>query len=605
MLLIVAMLTTVLILSAGFAVDFGAWYTRAEEIQQAADSAALAGAADYVANGNDEDAARDKIEEVLRQNGFDPDDAEIQMTVAFDADAGEVGVVIADDDVDVFFSRLIQTDMAISRGARARLDTCGSSCVNDLELTAPLGAANFAGSGDGWEPILLGDRVFAINHHSEVETGGDIVCVDRQTQAMCTGYPMNISPLQPAGTDWTVPTAVVGSQIFYHAQRAADLVLGCFDTALDAACGGGHIVLANLSDPGGDHDYQSRGGGTILASDGMIYIFSEEQTFCVDPETYATCAGFPAANGFADAGIVAGSLSGAQQSSIEIDSRIYVSHTWYLEQQSLGSRVHCWDLTTGDACVGFGSVQMHPSGDPSGSGRLFALRTPAGLAYGFCSIQTTSVVCVDLDGISLPAPAGFETAWAALSAVKVGTPFYHERSNRLFVPSRSTNQTFCYDFTGQDECGVGSGGTTGDYGYAAEGDCIYGLGHESVFWTFTPTLAQGCRAAVTVDRIYPCTCADGSKHWGLVTIDADLDSVFGPFESLELVVRTPEPEGAVLIDQSMLDTDGVVNLAGISSAYQYLDLEVSLTAKLGEDPWLDGNAPEISVGWSDRPHLVN
>lgn len=614
-LLIVAMMTIILIVSAGFAVDIGAWYTRAEELQQAVDSAALAGSADYVASGYDEGVARAKIDEVLLQNGIDPTDPTKRIVATYDAVTGEVSVSVGDDDVDVFFSRIIQANMGIERSAVARLDICGASCIQELEIPEPLSAATIAGSGDGWAPILIGDRVFAINHHSAVETGGDIVCVDRATQAICTGYPKNIAPLQPAGTDWTVPVAVVGSQIFYHAQRAADLVLGCFDTGNDAACGGGHIVLSSaLADPGGDHDYQSRGGGTILAGDGNIYVFSEEQTFCVDPAAYATCTGFPQANGFADAGIVAGTLSGAQQSSIQIGTRIYVSHTWNLEQASLGVRLHCWDTAlgaVGDACTGFGAVQVHATGDPSSSGRLFALRAPngggagPGVAYGVCSIQLIDVVCVDLDGIALPDPADFESGWATLSPVKIGTPFFHDRSNRLFVPSRSTNQTYCYDFNTQSNCGITSGGLTGDYAYTSEGDCIYGLGHESLFWTFDPELNQGCRSAVTTAQIYSCVCADGTKHWGSVAFGGDLDSIFGPFETVEVIVAAPAPDNTEYINMSLMDTDGIIDLAAVPTTHDYLNIEIIVTAKLGENPWLAGEIPTIEVGWRDRVYLYD
>lgn len=601
-LLIVAMLTVVLILSAGFAVDIGAWYTRAEELQQAADSAALAGAADFVSSNYDQTVAQNKVDEILRQNGLDPADPDITVNTTFDPVTGRVGVEVGDEDVDIFFSRLVQADMGIARSAMAEQDTCGSSCVHSVEIPPPLGAVGFAGSGDGWAPMLLGERVFAINHHSEVETGGDIVCVDRQTEAMCTGYPKNISPLQPAGTDWTVPVAVVGSQIFYHAQRANDFVLGCFDVSIDDACGGGHIVLANLTDPGGDHDYQSRGGGTILAEDGRIFVFSEEETFCVDPETYTSCTGYPQANGFADSGIVAGTLSGAQQSSLQLGDRIYVSHTWYLEQTGLGVQLHCWDTVADDACAGFGAVSLHPSDDPSTSGRLFAMRTPAGAAYGVCSMQRADVVCVDTDGISLPDPPGFEAAWAPLGAFKIGTPFYHDRSNRLFVPSRTTNHAFCYDFAFQTDCGTLSTGTTGDYGYASEGDCIYGLGHNSIFWTFSPDLVAGCRSSVAEDRIYACLCGDGTRHWGSVGFDADLDSTFGPFEKVEVVISDPAEN--VLLDLSMMDTDGVINLDGISTAHTYLNIEITIVAKAGFDPWIGGDGPVVEVGWRDRPHLV-
>ena len=604
-LMIVAMLTIVLLLSAGLAVDLGSWYTRAEELQDAADAAALAGAADYVLGSEDQAAATAKINEVLRQNGFDPTSPDHNVNITFDAPSG-LTVSIADDEVETFLASLVGIEMGLGRDASATLDVCGASCVQSLDITPPLATSSIAGSGDGWTPILVGDRVFAINHHSDVATGGDIVCIDRNTEVACDGYPKNISALQPAGTGWVVPTVVSGSRIFYHAQRAQELVLGCFDTGTDEACGGGHIELEELDDPGGDHDYQDRGGAVIMV-DERIFVFSETKTHCVDPGAYAVCPGYPQDNGFAESGITGGDLSGHQMFSVAVGEKIYVSHTWFREQTSLGTQISCWDTSDDGTCAGFGSVQVHPTGDPSASGRLFVFYNSQDppVAGGVCSIQLATVECLDLSGAPMTDPPNFESSWSSVGATRMGSPFWHERSNQLYIPSRDNDTTFCYSFNTFTDCGSQSfGAGYGDYGYASEGDCIYGLGHGSTFWTFDPDLVPGCRSAITEDRIYACICADGTKHWGSVQITADLDSITGPFEKLEVFVTAPAPDGTVYVDTDLVDSDGTLDLEFVPTTHDYLEVQVLVTAKLGQDPWADGNDPAIEIGWRDRPILV-
>src|SRR5690606_17306949 len=61
----------------GLAVDLGAWYARAAELQRAVDAAALAG---VTALPQGETPAVDMAIAVLRQNGFDVDDPDIDFS---------------------------------------------------------------------------------------------------------------------------------------------------------------------------------------------------------------------------------------------------------------------------------------------------------------------------------------------------------------------------------------------------------------------------------------------------------------------------------------------------------------------------------------------
>jgi len=265
-LMILALLITVLLLCAGFAIDFGSWYNRAEELQNAADSAALAGAAEFdlyrAADGSATDAAigntESRVLDVLRQNGIEPSD-DILIDIIYpgelDNGLGEVLVSVIDRDVDLYFATFVLDRFEIRRDATAKVDKCGNTCSNTLAIPKPFSAVNVTGSGDGFAPIYLGDRVYAINHH---QFDANIVCLVAATGDVCPGYGTanNLgTPIMPAGTGWLSNNGtnrsypangwdpmysdiitqheIVGSRIYVLGQTAGQVKLVCWETDLN------------------------------------------------------------------------------------------------------------------------------------------------------------------------------------------------------------------------------------------------------------------------------------------------------------------------------------------------------------------------------------
>ncbi|MEZ5144369.1 MAG: pilus assembly protein TadG-related protein [Acidimicrobiales bacterium] len=131
-----ALLMLPLLAFTGYAVDLGAWYARAGQIQRAADASALAGAR-YMPNfGRAEPAAR----EVATKNGFtDNPAAGISVQVqAVAANPSQLKVVIQDDRVGQYFSKLFRSNVTISRPATAEL-------IRPIPMGSP---RNFLGTGD-------------------------------------------------------------------------------------------------------------------------------------------------------------------------------------------------------------------------------------------------------------------------------------------------------------------------------------------------------------------------------------------------------------------------------------------------------------------------
>ena len=97
---------------AGFAVDVGAWYSRASELQRAADAAALAG----VVWQPDFSAAETAARAEAARNGFTHGVDGIEVNVT-NASNNQLQVQIIDTDADMFFAGIFLDEVAIGRQA--------------------------------------------------------------------------------------------------------------------------------------------------------------------------------------------------------------------------------------------------------------------------------------------------------------------------------------------------------------------------------------------------------------------------------------------------------------------------------------------------------
>lgn len=602
---ITGLMIFVLLAVAGLAIDMGSWYSQAADMQSAADAAALAGAIEQNETG-DPALVRAEVDRVLRANGIDTGDPSVVTNVTIVN--GEVGVTLSNTDVELYFAHLVLNDMEIGRTATAFLDSCGSSCVQDVEIPKPFNAIQVTGSGDGWIPILMGDRIYAVNHH--IGPGAEVICIDRQTEAMCTGYPM------PSGTSPGAADLYTGNivnhttwadRIFFTANTATDFGLACWNTATDQSCGFHTAAALPL---GVSHHRFARGGGVQLVNDRIFFFDDNNQVHCVQAASFSGCSGYPRALTLAGSGHpgLQGDDGGGFRSSIQHNGRIYT--TVPSHSNVVVDKMICWDPSTNSDCAGFGAadgaVDLSQSDMWLGL-RLFFRQDPSGNVVGICNQLAVGHECFDLSGNPASQIAGLDAAITQGGGGHRGTPFmYRERT--YFNGGFTTSATDCWDWSSRTHCGrlVGNvGGTaTADYGYDAEGDCIYALGDHSIFWTFDIDMNVGCNSGTVDTIVYPCICSDGTAHWGQVTITGDLQSVLGPFNEFQVEVF---PDGATtaVLAQSMMDTDGVLDLDSIPSSYSFLTVRITVEAKPGQDPWAAGNIPHIEVGWRDQPYLTN
>lgn len=131
-----ALLIIPLALFTGFAVDLGAWYGRAAQIQRASDAAALAG----VTKLPDVNQATTLAQQVATQNGFTDGVNGVTVTVTQVSD-NQLNVKIRDTQIQQYFSQVAGQDADfIERGA-----------TGQYILPIPMGSPNnYLGTKDMW-----------------------------------------------------------------------------------------------------------------------------------------------------------------------------------------------------------------------------------------------------------------------------------------------------------------------------------------------------------------------------------------------------------------------------------------------------------------------
>ena len=596
-------ITLVLILTSGaIAIDLTAIERQGQTLQNSADAAALAGASVW-SQTQDPAAATQVVADVITQNGISIG-PEIQLDVSFPA-YNEVSVDLIDNDPQILLAGAIGIGETITRSATARHLLCDDGCFRSLDVNPPIGAINAAGTGDGFTPVSVGNKIYAVNHHSST-----IECVDRATQATC--WPSQQLFSTPTTTMNTVHPALIDDRIYYVAWNGSSsslpsgdgyLQVGCWDTITDSRCSN-QADLFNV------------GHGVFYATDTALYVFAANRdVYCFEPVTFNECADYLGGRNTALTAEPGWGLwneaSAWNSDRVAHDDKVYVT---------LSNRgavfVHCWDLAAVAPCSAFTPKLLNGTrtgtADDAVNGRLFFFRDSAGIPQSLCSQGLAPVVdCFDLDtGADDVSAEGAMTA--TLSAVAysgtafVGPPTYHAGTNREFFQSAFTlSTTYCHDYVTSSPCGEVFNstlfGNALTYGYEAKGDCLIGLGDAGIYFTLKPDMSGPCdEAAATID-ISPCQCS-GTGVWPPVQIgDADGVAMF------ELRVLTPA--GSVLFPATgewLELTDEPLDLSGLDNSHAYLTLEVRVTPGLTLDPWADGIPPSLLVGMNNSdPHLVN
>jgi hypothetical protein len=273
-----------------------------------------------------------------------------------------------------------------------------------------------------------------------------------------------------------------------------------------------------------------------------------------------------------------------------------------------GTYIDCWNSLTESPCTDFPATQVDTSPDKKG-GRLFlhhlprAAETDVSIATGVCATNDGEISCYDFITGAYRNWGDLIENGLASPAINGGTHINHPPSNRLVLQAKDLN--LCRDFDTQTSCGsVYAGLPFNDYGFAYEGNCIFALGHESLFHSFgmtDPEIANACPGTSSMARINTRGCA-GGLTWPRVSFDFE----FTPFTNFTVTLR--DPNGNIVMGPvDMTDhPTGLLDLSTTSTMHEYLIIETVAVVQdgLATSPWDEDVPPEIFVGLNRLPHLV-
>ena len=615
---LVAFFLFIFLVVAALAVDLSAMERRGQTLQNTADAAALAGVAVWQETG-DSLATQNRINDMLRQNGLLVDD-ELEVFVN-PINAEEVEVVIRDSDPDIFLGGIVEGfGGALERSASARLIDCEDDCNVVIDLPTPFPPTSVVGSGDGYYPIAVGNRFYAINHD-----GDKIACVDRETGSQCW-FDQLATPFAGPVSGPVSHAADVDTRIFWTAQEASQLTMFCWQTVTETPCGTTVPIASLYRAEALTVKWQQRGGG-VIAVGSRVFVFTDDhRAHCVDTVTLNTCGGYAGGKptgmnklGFAPLDPVLGE-SGSNIDRVINETNGQIFHTLHIRGTGPGPKgvfIDCWDTTTNDSCTGFSPAQIHTSSQRQ-FGRLFLHRNTAGFPIAVCSTGPGDVQCVDFFGDEA---AAVESTFSPLESFLppasaydggMGVHFYHEDSNRLMLTTpRMLSTIHCWVFTESEYFGnlygFENGNETQDYGFVSEGNCIYALGHNSIFWAFTSDMTPGCPGATVNVDVGVCNCG-GVARWGDVGFNFDIgpDSPF-----VVLNVRALDADGTQVFPTngdkwvSMLGRPSdVLSLNSIDTSLGTITLQVYLETDGSTDPWEGEVTPAVVFGFREVPYLT-
>lgn len=608
---LVAITLTVIMSVGTLAVDLTALEKQGQTLQNAADAAAIAGVAEWASNGNQVNAIG-IVHEIIAQNGVTIG-AEVSLNVEFPSTT-ELRVVLTDNKPDAFLGGVVRDLVAgdgMVRDAVAALNQCGDSCAANIAIPPRFAAIQAEGAGDGYLPIMVGSRIYSINHHNKL-----IECVNRVTENIC--WPVR-TLLEAGGAETTfhiVHHYLHDQKIYFTAwqglfdkvpQEPGSLFVGCWDTTVDQPCP--------------DRRYLGHAGAGSFAGIGdRLYLFaSDRYMYCLELPSLSDCAGYSGGRPTALAGEAGWDLATTRGTNMDIrvlDNRFYgtLANDGVVYMQ-------CYDLSADQPCSGYGAVHLNntESDTPTAkfhdyyNSRLFFYRDSSGNEIAICSMGTINVECYDLTsstarpGLAATLNPVKNQLDDALTGYFMGNVSYNQAANRAyFVSTYRVSETHCFDFDTQSYCGgVYSTTPLGEaqpYGFVSEGACMIGLGDEAIFFTIDTDMNSGCDGSGSTFPLQPCLCA-GQVVWPPVRAE-NTEGVD------QLNVRVVDRDGNVLVPADpngwvdMLTED--LDLSSIPSSVTEVSIVADVRVTAGQDPWADGSGPGFVVGGSvtGGPKLV-
>ena len=616
-LVLTGMSLVLLLVAGGLAVDLSALDARGQTLQNTADAASLAGVAVW-AETLDEDDATATIERTIELNGIEIGD-EVQVSIEFPT-FDSVTVELTDVDPDVLLGGVLGFGSDVTRNATSRLRSCEVDCGRTVELPPPFQPLQADGDGDGFLPIVVGDRIYAINHGNN-----RIHCVDQTTSQECWPSKQLFPHDDDATTMVIAHHYLLDGRIYYvvwegeteqySASREPQtfLNLTCWDTRTDTPC----TQRAEI---------RNAGQGIMAGTPNGIYVFAGNlKTHCYEPPSLEErCPGYG---------------GGGRVEELRKEGRGF--RQWWSNRMTTGDYVFfddriyftasredgmvwlaCW--ATNRECRGFDAPPVNDTGsvrreefDDLLAGRLFLHRDTNGEPDAVCTVGArVRVECYDPYTAERVPSAEANMAITTdnmrvdLDGRLLGVMTYHPATNRLFLVSDIDNSTtYCHDFTTRSYCGSyytdSPWGPTLTYGYDPQSDCLIGLGHAQIFFTLDPDMSGECTGTDTEIQIDPCRCGEEVTWPPIATINTEGLATFE--------YRILDPDGVQLVpadgdsDSGVpLGPDGTIDLSEIDIDLEYVTLAIYAEAAFGENPWAPGEQPPtVVIGIRDRlPRLV-
>lgn len=682
-LILTALVMLLLLFIAAFATDLGAWYRQGQAQQQAADVSSLNGVQAYdrevqaYLEGFGPDTTWATLTESQREEGerramlavvntiiglletsglefTNPDLTNLVLAIppnvlgdesmaTVEADDGTIvtivrGVIEVDGHFvstvsvtisapgEQFISDVFRDAPQITNASESTVSNCGAECERPITIDPPFAGFNAGGSGDGHAPLLHGDdQVWAVNHHANNKgTVGEIVCVDRNTEAFCDTDNNGTPDGQFSLVEYRTPVFPVEllaedhGKIYFPATRRSDNRggLGCFDVVRGQYCTTPFIDFW----PGGNNNFGSVAGSVFRHGNNAWVLSHYGQIACVTMSADAD-------GGMASCGVYDTAAFGVHniQGLTQIGGN---RHMWGTvrgdelfamnRSRSNEAILHCFDFSDQQPCNGWSTATNVGVGD--GTGVAFEYHASNGDFLGICSARRSDndVRCAsESNGAEIAAPAGIATTMAGLERHSADSKFigvaYVWEGKRLFINGGKSDRIVCYDFTTQAPCAETPNGivdiediipqwvidqnqTGGDndprlvepYQLAeVTSECLIGLGDESIFFSLSPERLTGCVDTITSRVITPCTCTGtGLSNWVAIQLPQSLlDSV----NSIEVTVRNAgnlgdaytNGSGAIIPGLSGVDaSSGVVDLSVIPNTVGQVELILKVDTKI-------------------------
>jgi PKD repeat protein len=448
-------------------------------------------------------------------------------------------------------------------------------------ISRPVPPVSQGVGGDGYVPILVGNRVYAFFHAASPTS---MSCIDRATGALCPGYPVSLGAgagLLPG------PGVVIGTRIYLHLQPAAtyaqraSIALFCFDTADARPCG--LFILDRIrgkTNPGASFPVLVAGKLYLASGTGKLY--------CFDPAAGTACGTLP--TGLADD-------YDTQLDVLAQGTRIFVSA---LD----AGHVACVDVATAGSCSGWTLPKA------SAYWNLVSQRSAGGALTGVCVVAADAGDCwSDASPATRSTLTGWpdvESYWNVTQEAEVGT--------RIFQGSYPTSGIACWDWATMARCsGFGADGWTHKdsqdvdlptaYGVQYDGSCLVALGDPGLAFTMTTNGRSPCTRLPDTRlldlRDQRCDATVGGATWGAVTLQ---DQGAGELTSVRVEIRDAAT-GELLATKNLLD--GTLGLGAIDAvAHPAVRIGVAVISPADSHAWDDVIPPRVKLTWHADPRQL-